>query len=242
MSLKAVLFDFNGVIIKDLPLHLKLIDEILVQENLQPQRMQERQAFLGHSDRACLEELLKYRGRLVTEEYVSQLLNRKAKAYALELEKLETVPLYPGLEDFIFQLRSRQLKLGIVSGALRQEIEPVLARTKLGEYFHVVVAGDDLITSKPKPDCYLLALKQLNEKYPNLNLQPQECLAIEDTPIGITSAKHAKIQVVAVANTYPFHMLQRQANWTVDYLTELELERIEEIFAQKGVQPSVSEC
>jgi phosphoglycolate phosphatase/beta-phosphoglucomutase len=242
MSLKAVLFDFNGVIIKDLAIHQQLIDEILVQENLQPQRMQERQAFLGHGDRTCVEELLKYRGRLVTEEYVNQLLNRKAQAYNLELEKLETVPLYPGLEDLIFQLRSRQLKLGIVSGALRKEIEPVLARTKLGEYFHVIIAGDDLSTSKPKPDCYLLAVKKINEKYPDLNLQPDECLAIEDTPIGITSAKRAKMQVVGVANTYPFHIIQRQTNWTVDYLTELELERIEEVFAQKDVQPSVSEC
>jgi len=39
------------------------------------------------------------------------------------------------------------------------------------------------------------------------------------------------MQVVGVANTFPFHMLQRQANWTVDYLQELELERVKQQLA-----------
>ncbi|MFN7526740.1 MAG: HAD family phosphatase, partial [Dolichospermum sp.] len=51
MSLKAVLFDFNGVIIKDRQIHIQLIDEILLGENLQLQRVQERQAFLGFGHR-----------------------------------------------------------------------------------------------------------------------------------------------------------------------------------------------
>jgi beta-phosphoglucomutase-like phosphatase (HAD superfamily) len=73
-------------------------------------------------------------------------------------------------------------------------------------------------------------------------LQPQECLAIEDTPGGIQAAKRAQMQVVGVANTYPFHILQRQANWTVDYLTELELERVQEVFLQKDMKTALPEC
>ncbi|MBD2292838.1 HAD family phosphatase [Anabaena sphaerica FACHB-251] len=242
MSLKAVLFDFNGVIIKDEPIHLQLIDEILVQENLQPQKLHERQACLGRSDRAYFQDLLKNRGRVVTEEYLIQLLTRKAEAYVLELEKQEKLPLYPGIEDLIFQVRSQNLKLGLVSGALHLEIELVLERAKLTEYFNVIVAGDDINTSKPQPEGYLLAVERFNQAYPDLNLQPQECLAIEDTPAGIQAAKRAQMQVVGVANTYPFHMLQRQANWTVDYLTDLELERVKEVFLQKNVKLTAPEC
>ncbi|MBW4560153.1 MAG: HAD family phosphatase [Mojavia pulchra JT2-VF2] len=250
MSLKAVLFDFNGVIINDERIHLQLIDEILVEENLQPQRANERQASLGRSDRACFQQLLANRSRIVTEEYVTQLLNRKAEKYVLELEKIEKLPLYPGLDDLIFQLRSRSistgdsrnLKLGLVSGAIRKEIDLVLNRAKLAEHFKVIVAGDDINTSKPEPDGYLLAVERLNREYPDLNLQPQECLAIEDTPAGIQAAKRAQMQVVGVANTYPFHMLQRCCNWTVDYLSDLELERVQEVYSQKQPQPSVTEC
>ncbi|MEA5567317.1 HAD family phosphatase [Anabaena sp. UHCC 0399] len=242
MSLKAILFDFNGVIINDERIHLQLIDEILVQENLQPQKVQERQASLGRSDRACFQELLVNRGRVASEEYLTQLLHRKAEAYVLELEKLEKLPIYPGVEDLIYQVRSQHLKLAVVSGALHQEIELVLERAKLAEYFTVVVAGDDITTSKPQPDGYLLAVERLNQEYPELNLQLPECLAIEDTPPGIQAAKHAQMQVVGVANTYPFHMLQRCCNWTVDYLSELELERIQQVFSGKQPQTSITEC
>ncbi|WP_041642740.1 HAD family hydrolase [Trichormus azollae] len=233
MSLKAVLFDFNGVIIKDKSIHLQLIDEILLQENMQPQKLHERQICLGRSDRACFQDLLKNRGRVLTEEYLSQLLNRKAQAYVSALEKWEKLPLYSGIEDLIFQVRWQNLKLGLVSGALRQEIDLVLERAKLTEYFQIIVAGDDINTSKPEPEAYLLAVERLNQVYPDLNLQPHECLSIEDTPAGIQAAKRAQMQVVGVANTYPFHIMQRQANWTVDYLIDLELERVQEVYLQK---------
>jgi beta-phosphoglucomutase len=242
MSLKAVLFDFNGVIINDEPIHLQLIDEILIQENLQPQRVNEPQASLGRSDRACFQQLLANRGRVANENYLTKLLYRKAEAYTVELKKIEKLPLYPGVEDLIFQVRSRNLKLGLVSGAIRQEIELVLNRAKLAEHFKIIVAGDDITTSKPEPDGYLLAVTRLNKEYPDLNLKSQECLAIEDTPAGIAAAKRSHMQVVGVANTYPFHMLQRCCNWTVDYLSELELERVQKVYSQKQSQPSVTEC
>ena len=53
------------------PIHLQLIDEILVEENLQPQKVSERQATLGRSDRACFQQLLANRGRVATEEYLT---------------------------------------------------------------------------------------------------------------------------------------------------------------------------
>lgn len=232
MTLKAVLFDFNGVIINDEPIHQPLIEQILISENLRPKPGEYRQVCLGRSDRVCLAELLNRRGRIVSETYLLQLIARKAQAYQHELEKLEKLPLYPGLEDLIFQLRSAQLKLAVVSGALRSEVELVLNRGNLAEYFTVIVAGDDIKTSKPEPDGYLLAVERLNQQYPGFNLQPSECLAIEDTPAGIQAAKRAGMQVVGVANTYPFHMLQRQANWTVDYLCDLEIDRVQQIYSR----------
>jgi HAD superfamily hydrolase (TIGR01509 family) len=242
MSLKAVLFNFNGVIIKDGSIHIQLIDEILIQENLQPQRVKEREDFLGIGSRAYLQNLLKNRGRVVTEAYMAQLLTRKAQAYVLELEKLEKLPLYSGIEDVIFQIRSRHLKMALVSDALSLEIEMVLTSAKLAEYFPVIVSGDDISSDKPNPEGYLLAVERLNQIYPELNLEPDECLVIENTPAGIQAAKRAQMQVVGVANTYPFQMLHRQANWTIDYLIDLDLQRVQEVFLEKDVQSVVPEC
>lgn len=234
MTLKAVLFDFNGVIINDEAIHQQLIEELLISENLRPSADEYREVCLGRSDRICIAELLKRRGRFVTENYLTQLITRKAEAYKHKLETLDNLPIYPGLKDLIYTIRVAELPMGIVSGALRQEVELVLDRAQLAQYFSVIVAGDDITVSKPEPDGYLLAVERLNQHYPNLNAKAADCLVIEDTFAGIEAAKRAGMQVVGVAHTYPFHMLQRQANWTVDYLHELELDRVQEVYSQKA--------
>lgn len=239
MTLKAVLFDFNGVIIKDEAIHQQLIEEILLAENLRPTPQEYREICLGRSDRACIVELLKRRGRVVTESYLNQLIVRKAEAYQIKLNTLEKLPIYPGLEDLIYQIRTAKLPMGVVSGALRSEVELVLNRASLAEYFTVIVAGDDITASKPQPEGYLLAVEKLNQQYPDLQAQAKNCLAIEDTPAGMQAAKSAGMQVVGVANTYPFHMLQRQANWTVDYLNDLELERVQQVYSRSPSQVGV---
>lgn len=230
--LKAVLFDFNGVIINDEAIHEKLIAQLLIEENLRPKPGEFRQVCLGRSDRACLKDLFSSRGRVLSEPTLDGLITRKAKVYCQELESLEQIPTYPGLQDLIFTIRASQLKMAVVSGALRSEIELVLTRLQLQDSFAAIVSGDDTATSKPDPTGYLLAVDRLNQQFPDLNLKPEECLAIEDTFAGIAAAKQAGIPVVGVANTYPFHMLQRRANWTVDYLSDLELDRVRQVYTQ----------
>ncbi|HEY9693132.1 MAG TPA: HAD family phosphatase [Oculatellaceae cyanobacterium] len=236
MTLKAVLFNFNGVIINDEPIHEQLIDQIVIAENLRPKPGDFRKFCLGRSTSASLKDLLKDRGRFVTEDYLTKLITQKAQDYQRQLETLEKLPIYPGLEDLIFKLRVAKLPMGVVTGATRSEVEVVLNQVNLAQHFDVMVTGDDLTASKPERDGYLLAVERLNQLHPELKLQPSECLAIEDTFVGIKAAKQAGIQVVGVANSYPFHMLQRQTNWTVDYLSDLEVERVQQVYSQQ--QPS----
>lgn len=235
--LKAVLFDFNGVIINDEPLHEKLLQQILIEENLRPKSGEFWEVCVGRSDRACLTELLGRRGRVPTEKQLNDMIARKTRYYQDQLAQLEKLPIYPGLDDLIFQIRAAQLKLGVVSGAMRPEIDLVLQRSQLAQHFPVIVSGDEVTNSKPDPEGYLLAVDRLNQQFPDLNLQPAHCLAIEDTFAGIQAAKQAGMKVVGVANTYPFHMMQRHANWAVDYLTDLELDRVRDVFAGVVTQP-----
>ncbi|MCT7957770.1 HAD family hydrolase [Laspinema palackyanum] len=237
MSLKAILFDFNGVIINDESIHEELINELLLSENLRPKKGEFWQICLGRSDRACIAELFATRGRFLTDAALNALVERKAIAYQERLAALNKLPIFMGVDDLIYKLRGTPLKLAVVSGALRSEVELVLNRANMAQYFSAIVAGDDITTSKPEPEGYLLAVERLNQQYPELNLTPRDCLAIEDTPAGIQAAQRAGIQVVGIANTYPFHMLQRQADWTVDYLRDLELDRLREFFQRFWTQP-----
>ena len=231
MSLKAVLFDFKGVVINDESIHQELIEEVILAENLRPPDKEEYQKIcLGKSDRACIQDLLARRGRVVSADYLQNLIESKTRAYQKKLAELESLPIYPEIKDSMAQIQAAGLQIAVVSGALKAEIESILDRSDLKQYINAIVAGDDLVASKPQPDGYLLAVELLNRNDPSLQLRPFNCLAIEDTEVGIEAAKNAGMQVLAVANTYPLHLLQRKANWAIDYLWELELDRIKKVF------------
>ena len=232
--LKAVLFDFNGVIINDEPIHQELINEILIGENLLPLGSEFAELCLGRSDRVCLRNVLTRRNRQVTEEYLTKLINKKASLYRERLGKLEKLPIYEEIYSFLERVKARELQIGLVTGAIRSEVESILQQAALGDYFSVIVTGDEISTSKPQPDGYLLAVERFNRWNFNLQLQPWECLVIEDTFVGCEAAKRAGMQVVGIAHTYPFHFMQRVSNWAIDNFSQLDLDRVEETFSQIG--------
>ncbi|MGF1478328.1 MAG: HAD family hydrolase [Cyanophyceae cyanobacterium] len=233
MTLKAVLFNFSGVIINDQLIRQQLIDEILLQENLRPSASEDWQKYLGRSDRTCLQEILTSRGRVVSNAYLTQLMINRAKAYEQQLQQLDCLPLYSGVKDFLAHLKSAELKTGLVADALRTEIDFVLARAAVAAEFDVIVAGDELEPGKPDSHRYLLAIERLNRQNP-VGIEPANCLTIENTYTGIAAAQQSGIAVVGVANTLPLHMLQRQADWVVDSLAELNLATVQDFFESKS--------
>lgn len=228
--LKVVLFDFNGVIINDESIHQELLEYILLGENLTPKASEFQELCLGRSDRTCLKDILARRSRLVSEDYLTKLIQKKAIFYQKKLEKLENLPIYSGLETCLEKIKNQGLRIGLVTGALRSEVDLILQRAVLSRYFEIIVSGDEIINSKPNPDGYLLAVERFNRLDFNLRLQPSECLVIEDSLAGIEAAKRAGMKVVGIANTYPFHFMQRLSNWAIDYLKDLDLDRIETVF------------
>lgn len=235
MPLKAVLFDFNGVIIDDENLHQELINEILLRENLRPEPEEYQQFCLGRSDRDCLDNVLRRRGRYITSDYLDKLIAQKAQAYQTRLATMEPFPFFPGVQEFIAQLTQASIIGAIVTGAIRQDVMIALQRGHFEDFFTVIVTAEDVRQGKPSPEGYLLALERLQQTYPTLNLQPDDCLVIEDTLTGIDAAKKAGLAIVGVAHTYPFHMLQRRCNWAIDHFEALELDRVQQVLATQGL-------
>ncbi|MGB8700057.1 MAG: HAD family phosphatase [Thermosynechococcaceae cyanobacterium] len=231
MPLKVVLFDFNGVILDDEPIHAQLIQDLMLAENIRCSVEDCQQFCLGRSDRACLQDLFHLRGRTVSQDYLSKLLIQKATAYRHRLATYNPLPIFPGVFELIATFQSHHVKLGLVSGALRSEIEWVLHQAHLLSAFEILVTADDIATSKPSPEGYRQAIARFNGHYPDLNLVPADCLAIEDSFPGLEAARSAGIPVVGVAHTYPFHMMQRRANWAIDSLADLEVQRLIQVFS-----------
>lgn len=241
MTLKAALFGFNGVMINDEEIRQALSNQLLLDENLRPDADDYNQVCIGRSDRACLKALFAQRGRTTSDEALDKMLAKNSIAYKEWLDGLDKLPLYPGLDDLIFRCRAADIKMAIVTGSSRQRVTDVLACTEWTEYFSAIVSGDDVPSngSKPAPDSYLLVIERLNQINPGLNLQPSECIAIEDSFAGIESAKRAEIPVVGVAHTYPNHILQRHSTWVVDYLREIKFDWIGEMFGYLPVKEEV---
>ncbi|WP_017300669.1 HAD family hydrolase [Nodosilinea nodulosa] len=239
MALKAVLLDFNGVVINDEAIHRQLIEELLLEENLRPNPQALAECCLGRSDGACLKDLLARQGRVVSKAYLEKLIDRKAERYRQVLTSLGELPLYPGIDDLIYQIRTADLKLAIVSGARCSEIEAVLSLVKWGQYVQLIVSADDFSAgvSKPAPDGYLLAIERLNQRFTGLALQPVDCLAIEDSFAGIEAAKRAGVPVLGVAHAYPYQMIHRRATWVIDHLYELRLDWLTPYYSPVGQNP-----
>ena len=124
--LKAVIFDFNGVIINDEEIHQELINGILLRENVRPDSSEFQELCLGRSDKACLSDILSRRGRMVSDDYLDNLIEAKTFAYREKIESLEELPIYPELKDFLTHLKQHNLRIGLVTGALLSEVKFIL--------------------------------------------------------------------------------------------------------------------
>ncbi|HEY9887755.1 MAG TPA: HAD family phosphatase [Candidatus Obscuribacterales bacterium] len=239
MVLKAVFLEFSGVVIKDADLRQRLIDDLLLSENLRPNPAEYDEVCTGCSDRICLQQLLERRGRIATPPLLDKLLAQKATAYIHALEAAPKLPLYPGLTDLLYKVKTESLLLGLVTGTARAEVDWVLAQANLADQFAVVVTAADLAIEdeKPAPKGYQIAIARLNERYPDLALSPADCVAIEAFYPGIAAAKSAQIPVVGVAHHYPYRMMQRRANWVVDYLNEIEFPWLQRWYDPSAIAP-----
>ena len=101
--------------------------------------------------------------------------------------------LYPGAEELLELLRSKQIPLAVVTAALRDRLQNTLPSGFL-EKFDAVVTGDDTSAGKPSPLPYLKGAEKLGMK-------PEDCIAVENAPLGIQSAKKAGTYCIAVSST-----------------------------------------
>lgn len=202
--LRAVLFDFNGVLVDDEPLHGRLFQRVLAQEGVDLSPADYYARYLGLDDRGCFAAALAAAGREVPPEGLARLIARKA-AYYQEAVHRDGVPFFPGVARVVAEARAAGLVLGIVSGALAAEIEGALAQAGLAPEFKVVVAADHVSRGKPDPEGYRAALARLNEEppLPARLIHPHEVVAIEDSPAGLAAARAAGLGTVAVATSYP---------------------------------------
>ncbi|HZC67890.1 MAG TPA: HAD family phosphatase [Nitrospirales bacterium] len=221
--LKAIIFDFDGVLADTEPLHFKMFQRVLHEEGLPLSEQDYYQKYVGLDDNGCFQALLSAHERPAPPETVRRLVERKA---VLMLEQIKVSPVvYPGIEDFV-KRAAGNYRLSIVSGALRHEVEFILESVGLRSSFEHITAAEDVRNGKPDPEGYLHALQALNRR---VAVQASDCLVIEDTIAGIQAAHAAGMRCLAVSTTYPADQLVG-ADAVASALKGYDLEALERRF------------
>ena len=221
--IKAIFFDFNGVIIDDETIQMKAYQEVLRGHEI---ALTEELYFgaLGMDDKTFVKSMFENARKPLPDAVLENVLDAKTD---LHRQMIEELPLFPGVLTFL-KAASRDFSLGLVSMASKVEVSYVFQRANLTPLFSIVVTAEDASVCKPAADCYLAGLDKLNEQRQHerkLPLLAAECLAVEDSPPGIQSARAAGMRTLGVTNTVSEAALREAgaeivtkslADWTVD--------------------------
>ena len=228
--LRAVIFDFDGVITDSEILHFRAFNQVLSQYGIELTKQEYYKTYLGFNDADCYSMLID-QGLLKTkQEQISNLIEEKKLIYK-ELAKTEG-KMIKGVRDFLTLLEENSIHMAICSGSLLTEVEMVLEDTGLRDLFEVIVSGEQVRKGKPDPEGFLLTLKRLNNNVSSgqagNHILPSECIVIEDSHWGLEAAKAAGMHTIAVTNSYGAEQLS-MADKIVDQLNELSMDDLQQL-------------
>ncbi|MEI3789981.1 MULTISPECIES: HAD family hydrolase [unclassified Chryseobacterium] len=219
MSLKAVLFDMDGVIVDTEPLHRKAYFatfnklEIAVSEDLYT-------SFTGASTKRVCETLIQKYGLNQTHEAIAGIKRSYFKDY---FDNDEEFDLIPGVRELIQHYHENDIKLILASSATMTTINMVFEKFGLEDYFSGKISGAALKESKPHPEVFLLAAQMAEEPVEN-------CMVIEDSTNGILAANRAKIFCAAYRSPHSKNQDYTLADIVVTDYEELELDKLSKYF------------
>ncbi len=224
--LAGVIFDFDGIIVDTEPLHYQAFQEVLAPLGLGYSWEDYLRSYIGYDDRDAFRATFLAAGRALAGGELEALIEAKGAAFQREIAS--GIKPYPGVVELVRSIAGN-LPLGLCSGALPSDIEPILKHLGIAGAFDVIITAADVRASKPDPESYALTVDRLISAYPAESIKPGCCLAIEDTPAGIASARGAGLKVLAVTNSYPAEELTG-ADRVVASLADIDFQVLRTLF------------
>jgi HAD superfamily hydrolase (TIGR01509 family) len=190
----AILFDFNGVIIDDEPQHCDALIATLAEYGVELDRDRYYREYLGFDDRECFRFTFDRLGRPLDERGLAEAIERKNAHYERALRA--SMQLVPGAADFVEAAALDGHQLGIVSGALRREIDLALELSGLRPHFAEIIAAEDVAACKPDPQGYRRGREALG-------VPAGRCVVVEDSLPGLAAARAAGLRCAMLTTSHP---------------------------------------
>ena len=202
---RAILFDFNGVIVNDELQHCEALIATLASYGYGLDREGYYLDYLGFDDRECFRFAFARMGRSADDATLLEAMERKAEHYERAIQS--SLVLVPGAVDFIREAAREGYRLAVVSGALRREIELILNEAGLRPNFSAIVAAEDVSRCKPDPEGYRLAHRALG-------VPPGSCVVVEDSLPGLEAARSAGLRCLMLTTSHgPEQLTEADQVW-----------------------------
>jgi beta-phosphoglucomutase len=219
----VTLFDYNGVLVDDELVHLAAFREVLAPLSIEISDDEYFERYIGFDDAGCFRSVLSERGHPADAAAIAALIEAKRPKY-LERARRE-LKAFGGAAELV-RRRAAVGLVGVVSGALYDEILMGLDVLGVRDCVQVIVAAEQMSAPKPDPGGYLAALAALAALAVEAKSGPEavrRALVIEDSVAGIAAAKGAKLACLAVAHSHPKAQLERAgADLVVDRIAEVD--------------------
>ncbi len=203
----AVLFDLDGVLIDSMPHHVKAWKEEFAAWGVEIDSLIFRTRE-GEKAGATLEYAAKEHGLELTPDEQHRFIESKRSRYRKDAPDR----MVDGAVVVLESLRHMGIKTAMVTGSIRRNLEHAVPENER-KLFDVIITSDLCQQGKPHPEPYLRAAEALD-------IPPEHCMAVENAPLGIQSAKAAGAFTLAITNTLPIEYLQ-DADKIIDDLADV---------------------
>ena len=203
----SVIFDMDGVLVDSNAGHFEAFKRVGDSLGVPFSREMLTRTFGMHNNQIFPLWL----GGELSQENISELALQKESIYREIVGS--TLTAIPGAVNLVAELHAVGIPLAVGSSGPRANVELAVNTLRLAPYFSALITGDDVVHGKPAPDVFLKAAAQLN-------MDPKNCLVIEDAPQGVEAALAAGMKVIAITTSKPREAL-RAAHLIIDSFAEL---------------------
>ncbi len=193
MTIKAVIFDFDGTIIDTESLWYKAFKEVLREKYQLDLALEEFAKGIGTSDGGLYQYIQTQVRMEINKLEIKQLAHEHYSKHSKTLELRE------GVEEKLQEAKALGLKIGLASSSDRKWVESYLREFNLLDFFSVMKTKDDVLKVKPDPALYVKTLEELG-------VEANEALAIEDSLNGAVAAVEAGIKCIVIPNDVTAHL------------------------------------
>jgi beta-phosphoglucomutase family hydrolase len=215
---KAVLFDMDGVIIDSEPVR-QVLEQALFRELDLNVSEDEHQSYVGTTSEGMWSGV---KNNHDTPHSLDELIEMEQNRYLKNLEEDDDQQLMPDVREFIRGLYNNDMTLVVASSASVKNIDIVIKKFELEQYFAAKISGEEVKKGKPAPDVFLKAAKRIN-------VPPEECVVIEDAANGVEAAKAAGMKCVGINSPHRVPQDLSKADLVIEHFSEIDYKKLQEL-------------